>query len=133
MHLSYQRYLEMGGGLDSSAFAVFSRRAERLINAQAGGQTGRRIQTEINAGRGVPCAVSECVFELAEFLSAGAPPPGARQVASESQSLGGQSESVSYVTVTGEQVQAECEEIIYNTLYGGGCGDLLYRGCGGAE
>ena len=40
MYLSYTEYVAMGGTLDGSAFSAAERRAEYLINAQAGGQTG---------------------------------------------------------------------------------------------
>lgn len=133
MYLDYSEYRSMGGNLEQSAFIPIMRRAERLVNAQAAGQTGKRIQAIINAGEGVPPAVSECIYELVEYLSVNAPSSGERRISSESQSLGGQSESVSYMTVTDEQVKAECDDIIYNTLFGGGCGELLYRGLNYAE
>lgn len=126
MYLCYDEYVSMGGALDASAFHMYGRRAEKILNAQAGGQTGRRIGKIINAGEGVPCAVKDCIFELVEFLSVNS--PQTKQVASESQTLGGQSENISYVTLTKEQIKAECSDIIYNSIFGGGMGELLYGG-----
>lgn len=122
MYLSYTEYVAMGGALDSSAFSAAERRAEYLINAQAGGQTGNRLRKLPE----VPQAVKDCVFELAGYLSA-APAPG-KQVASESQSQGGASESYSYVTVTEEELAAKYETVIEDYFRGGGIGNLLYRG-----
>lgn len=122
MYLSYTEYVAMGGTLDGSAFSAAERRAEYLINAQAGGQTGNRLSKLPE----VPQAVKDCVFELAGYLSA-APLPG-KQVASESQSQGGASESYSYVTMTEEELMAKYETVIEDYFRGGGIGNLLYRG-----
>lgn len=122
MYLSYTEYVAMGGTLDGSAFSAAERRAEYLINAQAGGQTRNRLSKLPE----VPQAVKDCVFELAGYLSA-APLPG-KQVASESQSQGGASESYSYVTMTEEELMAKYETVIEDYFRGGGIGNLLYRG-----
>ena len=120
VYLTYEEYKQMGGTLDDAAFFNAERKARQLINAQASGQTGERIGklTEL------PQAVKDCTFDLISLYSA----YPKKQVSSESQSQGGTSESVSYVTKTGEQISAEAEDIIFNCFYGGGIGGLLYRG-----
>ena len=111
MYLNYQTYKDMGGTLDNSAFTAIDRKAEYLINSQAGGKTGERIGklTEI------PQAVIDCTFDLIQHLSANA--FDGSTVASESQSLGGQSESYSYSVLSKEQADSETEDIIFTYLY----------------
>ena len=101
----------MGGTLDNSAFTALDRKAEYLINSQAGGKTGDRIGklTEL------PQAVIDCTFDLITHLSTNA--FDGSTVASESQSLGGQSESYSYSVLSKEQADSEAEDIIFNYLY----------------
>lgn len=122
MYLDYEQYQSMGGGLDTSAFTQYERKAEYAINAQGAGMTGKRIGklTEL------PQAVTDCTFDLIQFLSSNA--SDSKTVASESQTSGGVSESVSYNVLDNERIEAETESIIYNTFFGGGIGDLLYRG-----
>ncbi len=43
MYLTYDEFKNMGGTLDETAFKIFDRRAEYLINAQGNGRTGERI------------------------------------------------------------------------------------------
>lgn len=118
MYLTYEEYFVMGGTLlDSTAYYPLERKAEHLINAQAGGQTGERIAKLGD----VPQNVKDCMFELIASLSISTK---TRHIASESQSQGGQSESISYVTQSEEQVREEQENIIHDYL----CGELLYRG-----
>lgn len=121
MYLEYDEYMTMGGTLDSSAFYVSVRRAEYLIRSQAGGLTGERIDGLPE----LPTAVKDCIFDLVSFLSNYA---GGKQVASESQSQGGTSESYSYITKTDAEISERCGEIIGQYFYGGGLGHLLYRG-----
>lgn len=109
MYLDYQTYKSMGGSLDNSAFAIAERKAEYLVNSQAGGKTGERL-AEFET---LPQAVKDCVFDLVNYLSDN----DGKTVASESQSLGGQSESVSYVTVSAQEVQEAALDIIYMYLY----------------
>ena len=111
MYLTYQTYQNMGGTLDNSAFTALDRKAEYLINSQAGGKTGERIGklTEL------PQAVIDCTFDLIQHLSANA--FDGSTVASESQSLGGQSESYSYSVLSKEQADSETEDIIFTYLY----------------
>lgn len=124
MYLTHEEYKEMGGTLECAAFVMLERRAEYAINAQAGGKTGERIQTLSET----PQEVRDCVFELVTHMSANAFDGSA--VKSESQSLGGQSESYTYSTLTKQESDAQAEEIIYNFLYPlkiGGV-SVLYRG-----
>ena len=111
MYLDYQTYQTMGGDLDNSAFTALNRKAEYLINSQAGGKAGERIGklTEL------PQAVIDCTFDLITHLSANA--FDGSVVASESQSLGGQSESYSYSVLSKEQADSETEGIIFTYLY----------------
>ena len=109
MYLDYQTYKNMGGTLDNSAFNTAERKAEYLVNSQAGGKTGERL-SEFET---LPQAVKDCVFELVNHLSN----YDGKTIASESQSLGGQSESVSYVTVSAQEAQESALDIIYTHLY----------------
>ena len=111
MYLNYQTYLNMGGNLDNSAFTALDRKAEYIINSQAGGKTGKLIGklTEL------PQAVINCTFDLIQHLSANS--FDGSTVTSESQSLGGQSESYSYSVLSKEQADREAEDIIFNYLY----------------
>ena len=109
MYLDYQTYKNMGGTLDNSAFTTAERKAEYLVNSQAGGKTGERL-SEFET---LPQVVKDCVFELVNHLSN----YDGKTIASESQSLGGQSESVSYVTVSAQEAQEAALDIIYMYLY----------------
>ena len=109
MYLDYQTYKNMGGTLDNSAFTTAERKAEYLVNSQAGGKTGEKLSEFAT----LPQAVKDCVFELVNHLTE----YGGKMVASESQSLGGQSESVSYVTVSAQEAQEAALDIIYRYLY----------------
>lgn len=111
MYLDYQTYQSMGGDLDNSAFTALNRKAEYLINSQAGGKTGERIGKLSE----LPQAVIDCTFDLITHLSINA--FDSSTVASESQSLGGQSESYSYSVLSKEQADSETEDIIFTYLY----------------
>lgn len=122
MYLSYAGYREMGGTLTDTAYNSLAKKAEYLINSQASGRTGERIAKLTEC----PDCVKECVFELVTLFDANK--VNGRQIASESQSQGGASESVSYVTKTEAEILEQCERIVYEFLTGGGFGYLLYRG-----
>ncbi len=121
MYLSYAEYVIMGGTLDDTAFNSLERKARYLINSQAGGRCGDRI-TELSA---LPDCIKDCVFDLVSFVDAN---DTNKQVASESQSQGGVSESISYVTRTDADIEKQEESIIHEFLHGGGYGHLLYKG-----
>lgn len=120
MYLSYNEYLQMGGTLDSIAFPAAERKAERCINSQAGGKAGQRIKTLGD----IPQGIKDCVFEVMRFAQEN---DGTR-ITGENQSQDGVSESYSYAVRTDEEVKAEQESIIEETLYGSGLGYILYRG-----
>lgn len=122
MYLDYATYLNMGGTLEQSAFNLLERKAETLIKSQAMGQTGKRIGklTEL------PQAVKDCTFDLIQHLSENA--FDGKSAQSESQSLGGQSESYTYLKLTKEQADSSADDIIFNAFFGGGIGNLLYWG-----
>lgn len=119
MYLTYNEYIEMGGTLENAAFNLSERKAEYLINGRAGGRTGERIRKLEE----VPQAVKDCVFELIAIS-----PSEDKQISSESQSQGGISESVSYVTKTDKEIKKQQLDTINDFLDGGGCAWLLYRG-----
>lgn len=124
MYLTYTEYIEMGGTLDNAAFSSAERKADCMINAQCGGRTGERISKLEE----IPQAVKDCVYELITLSSAYS--SGDKQIASESQSQGGASESYSYVTKKAEEIQTEQRNIIeayLNSVFYKGV-SLLYRG-----
>lgn len=120
MYLTYEEYMQMGGSLDYAAFSAAERRAEYLINAQSGGQTGKRIA----ALQEIPQALKDCVFDVILFRESNS----GKQISGESQSQGGTSESYSYATKTKDEIQEELDDLISDILSGGGFGWLLYRG-----
>lgn len=122
MYLTFQEYTAMGGTLENAAFAALEKKAEYAVNSQASGRTGTRMARLEE----IPAAVKDCIFELISFY--GSAGDGEKQIASESQSQGGASESVSYVTKTDEEMQKKADGIIRDCLYGGGFGYLLYKG-----
>jgi hypothetical protein len=129
MFLEYEAYKKMGGTLDLSAYTMYSRDAEYKIRAQAAGQTGERLDRIISAQGGVPQTVKDCIFKLVSLLSA----PCNSGVTSESQSQGGQSESIHYVSKSASEIDDECDEVIRSYLTAGGLGNVLYRGAEYAE
>ncbi len=129
MFLEYEAYKDMGGSLEQSAYNKFSRDAEYRIRSQAAGRTGERLDRIIDAEGIVPQTVKDCIFALVEILSA----PACSGIASESQSQGGQSESVSYVSKTVSEIDDDCDDTIHKYLTGGGLGRILYRGADYAE
>ena len=117
MYLTYAEYVEMGGTLQNTAFSVAERKAEYMINSQSGGRTGERIKLL----EAVPQEVKDCVFDIVSLSEAYT--SGGRQIASESQSQGGTSESYSYVTKSAEEIQSEKQSIIEMYLSG-----VMYKG-----
>lgn len=122
MYLTYNEYLAMGGTLDESAFVPYERKARYLINSQAGGHTGVRIDKLSQ----LPNAIKDCVYDLISVISIHSPHD--KQLSGESQSQGGTSESYSYVVKTDAEVSEQCGRVIEQYFYGGGLGYLLYRG-----
>ncbi len=122
MYLEYADYVEMGGILDEDVYNSLEKKARYLINSQASGRCGDRI-AELSV---LPECIKECVFELVSFLAVNNSTD--KQIASESQSQGGASESLSYITKTDAEIEQQEESIIHDYLYGGGYGHLLYKG-----
>ena len=96
-------------------------------------QCGHRIHCAVAYGSwysalvlGVPQAVSDCVFDLLIHFEANA--FDGANIQSESRSLGGMSESVTYMRLSKDEADAEAVDIIENYFYGAGLGKLLYRG-----
>ena len=121
-YLTFDEYVKMGGVLDETAFNPLARKAEYHINAQASGMTGVRIKRLAE----IPECVKDCMYELISLFNLNR--TNDRQIASESQSQGGTSESVSYVQKTDEEVNMQAENMICDFFFGGGIGRLLYRG-----
>jgi len=123
MYLTYEDYAEMGGELDLTEFNIYERRAEAAINSQAAGMTGKRLKKLEE----IPECVKYCIFDLIQFLVQNA--DYSRQAASESQSSGSVSESISYGNSRlPEDISESQSDMIYTAFFGGGIGDLLYRG-----
>ena len=122
MHLEYAEYINMGGNLDEEVYIPLERKARYLINSQAGGRCGDRI-ADLEE---IPDCIKDCVFDLVSFLAVNNSTD--KQIASESQSQGGASEGLTYVTRTDAEIAAQGEGIIHDYLYGGGYGHLLYKG-----
>ena len=111
MYLTEKEYTEMGGVLSGSAFSIAERKAEYFINAQGNGATGKRIE---QLGE-LPQAVKDCVFDLINHFSSNS--FDGSNVQSESQSLGGQSESYTYSRMTKEEAEAEAYNLVFDYLY----------------
>lgn len=111
MYLTYGEFCDMGGTMEKAAFDRLERRAEYLINSRANGRTGERI----NELTQFPRAIKDCTFELVMHMSNNN--FDGSGVQSESQSLGGQSESVTYSRLTKEESEKEINSIIYDFLY----------------
>lgn len=125
MYLGYVEYFAIGGAIERTAFEILERKAEYLINSQAGGKTGERLKSLEE----VPQAVKDCVLELVCHLYGNV--FDGSEVQSESQSLGGQSESYTYSRLTKEESDEEINNIIYSHLVSlkvDGV-SVLYRGC----
>lgn len=123
-YLDFATYSNLGGTLSEAAFEALEKRAEYLINSQAAGQTGKRI-ARLSA---VPACVTDCVAELISYMDTNGTPATTKGIASASQSSDGVSESYSYIAKTTDEQNTEMSDIIYTYLYGGGYGNLLYRG-----
>lgn len=111
MYLTYDEFVNMGGTLDKAAFNQLNRKSEYLINAQGNGKTGERISLLSP----LPQAVKDCTFDLIMHLSENK--FDGSKIQSESQSLGGQSESFSYTTLNKSEATEETNNIIFDYLY----------------
>lgn len=121
-YISYDKYKEIGGVLEPSAFDRYSIRAFSYVALM----THKRIDKMET----VPAEVMHLCRDLIEYMHNNVNVDKA--VASESQSQGGSSESVSYIKKTISDVDEETNALVYNYL--ASVTDdkgtpLLYRGC----
>lgn len=116
--LTYDKYQELGGVCDLTAF---NRNIDRAIALVRNATHGRATEMRI-----VPREVLVCVRDVVEYLHNSA---NTRNVTSRSQSVGGVSESITYAT---NEADAGVHDIISDYL-SNICDDygtpLLYRGC----
>ena len=120
-YLTYEKYTEIGGTLDLTAFERNIDRACAIVDSH----TQNRLQSVLEVSRSVKACVRDLVEYLANNMSSG------KAVTSKSQSAGGVSESESYATKTTDEINFETLNIVYDYLatekddYGT---PLLYRG-----
>lgn len=122
-YLTYDEYISIGGTLDKTAF-------ERVIVA-ACMVVDRHTQKRLQAVYEPSEAVLACIRDLCEYIYRDNDLRG-RQLASKSQSAGGVSESETYATKTGQEVNAEMCNIVYrylSTETDDNGTPLMYRGC----
>lgn len=125
MYLTYEKYTGMGGMLEEAAFTALEKKAEYFVNSFANGKTGERLLKAAGIS-GIPQAVEDCVFELIKHF--GDNSFNASNVQSESQTLGGMSESVTYSRLSKDEADFEARNIVETYFYGAGLGKFLYRG-----
>lgn len=121
-YLDYDTYKQRGGVLDSALFSKYNRKATMIINSQSMGLTGKRI-SKLET---IPDVISDCVVELIDLLSSN--DITKQKIKSESETQGEKSESVTYEITTTEQFNNEIDNVISDYFFGGGIGELLYRG-----
>jgi hypothetical protein len=108
MYLTYEKYIELGGVLEVTAFDRQSTRAFARIRHETKGR--------IDNMSVIPIEVENACRDLIEFMHYNK--PNTKAVASESQSQGGASESKSYVAKSEADYEREIEGIIYDYLIG---------------
>lgn len=119
-YMTYDEYADIGGALDFASFDRVVDRACGVVDAYTFG----RVRNIAN----VPFAVKCCIRDLCECMAE----ERRGQVASKSQSAGGVSESVTYVTVSRDDANAEIRDIVLDWLMSADDDKgtpLLYRGC----
>lgn len=120
-YLTYERYINMGGELEETAFKRNIDRACSFVDLY----TQNRLQS-VSA---VSDRVMACVRDLVEYLANNL--SGGRTVTSKSQSAGGVSESESYATKTTDEINVEMLNIVYDYLISEKDNNgtpLMYRG-----
>lgn len=120
-YLTYEKYLDIGGTLDETAFNRNIDRACGFVDLH----TQSRLQGVLEVSQ----RVRACVRDLVEYLANNA--PSGKSVTSKSQTAGGVSESESYATKTDDETNAEMLNIIcdYLATEKDDCGTpLMYRG-----
>ena len=121
-YITYDKYVEVGGILDSAAFERYSMRAFSRISQET--------HNRINAMKIVPGEVLHLCRDLIEYLHNNVNQD--KSVLSESQSQGGASESVSYINKSTSDIEKEIEDMICDYLASVSDDNgtpLLYRGC----
>lgn len=121
-YLTYSEYEELGGVLDSTAFLRHIDRA----NCEIDNATHGRIEAMEN----IPSLAKSLCRDLVEYFAENNPTK--RAVASESESAGVISESVSYMAKTSADMESEVQRLItayLENVYDDNGTPLLYRGC----
>ena len=121
-YLTYEKYLEIGGICDSTAFDRNITKATAIIDTE----THKRIWDMET----IPEQVKELCRDLIELYARNN--TSDKVVTSHSQSAGAVSESVSYATATQEEVKQTAENMVYDYLMSVNDDNgtpLLYRGC----
>lgn len=121
-YISYEKYKEIGGVLEPSAFERYSIRAFSYVALM----THKRIDKMET----VPVEAQHLCRDLIEYMHNNV--NNGKTVASESQSQGGASESVSYISKTTADIEEEVQNLVYDYLASvtdGKGTPLLYRGC----
>lgn len=108
IYLTYPEYTELGGVLDLSAFNKTNVRAYKIID----GYTDGRISDEI------PEEAKHLCRDLIEYLYRETIENHASNIKSQSQSMGGVSESISYEVKNTEEINRDVEGIILDYLGG---------------
>lgn len=120
-YLTYEKYQEIGGVLDSAAFNRNIMRVCKVIDIE----THNRLVDKT----AIPDEVKHCARDLIEYYANNV--SNGKTVTSKSQSAGGISESESYAAKTAEDVSNEVSSIISDYLLSvkdDNGTPLLYRG-----
>ena len=121
-YLTYEEYLQIGGICDSTAFDRNITKATAIIDTE----THKRIWNMET----VPQEVKALCRDLVELYARNN--TSDKVVTSHSQSAGAVSESVSYATVSQEEVKEMADNLVYDYLMSVDDDNgtpLLYRGC----
>lgn len=121
-YLTYEEYIAIGGICDNTAFDRNITKATAVIDTE----THRRVWDMETIPQEVK-ALCRDLIELYERNST-----SGQVITSHSQSAGAVSESVSYATVTQEEVKKAADDLVYDYLMSvedDNGTPLLYRGC----
>ena len=121
-YLTYEEYINMGGELNETAF-------KRNID-RACGVVKNATHERIEAMQSVPREVKALCRELVEYFAANF--GSSKQISNHSQSVGGVSESESFVIRSADERAGEVDDMIKDYLLNVNDDNgtpLLYRGC----
>lgn len=121
-YLTYERYINIGGELEETAFKRNIDRACSFVDLY----TQNRLQS-VSA---VSDRVMACVRDLVDYLESNF--SSKKAVTSKSESAGGVSQSESYVSKSVDETRAEMLNIVYDYLImetDKNGTPLMYRGC----